>query len=417
MTLKDKGPVVVGWLMGGSSTPGFVTSIAALTAVSPQLGVDLLGAIPKVSGPRIAASRNSLFEHFLATPGEWFFMLDDDMSFEPDVLARLLQVADAEQRPIVGGYAYAAGRDGYFSTLWAAGENGRPTRVDEAPEGKILKTIATGAACVLVHRSVIEKIKEARAGEAWIWFQETSWQGHSVGEDFTFCVRAGEQGFPIHVDTGAEFGHEKLVTIDREFVSTWRAAHRVILTGAPRSGLGFISAVLTQSGIPSTHNSVFDGKGWQWQRVEASWKAAAHLGELNEAGVLLGAKTPHIVHVVRHPLAVVQSILKHGLVSECEFGFPLPSNEREAAMEIYLEMNEMIEPWAQQFIRIEELSEEDLATIAHEAGGHHNLADMILPMSTVHPDIAPLELEWKDLPAGDRRERLQIMGKDYGYEL
>ena len=95
MNLKEKGSVVVGWLMGGQSTPGFVTSIAALTAMSPQLGVDLIGAIPKVSGPRIAAGRNSLVDHFLKTPADWLFMLDDDMSFESDVLARLLTVADA----------------------------------------------------------------------------------------------------------------------------------------------------------------------------------------------------------------------------------------------------------------------------------------------------------------------------------
>ena len=311
-----------------------------------------------------------------------------------------------EKRPIVGGYAYAAGRDGYYSTIWAVGENGKPTRVDDAPANKVLKVVATGAACLLIHRTVFEKILEDREGEPWVWFQETSWQGHTVGEDFTFCIRAGEAGFPIHVDTGAEFGHEKLVTINRPFVADWRDKHHVILTGVPRSGLGFIAAVMSQSGIPSTHNKVFDGEGWEWQRIEASWKAAQYLP--------LDAR---IVHVVRHPLAVIQSILAHGIIDECDIPISLPANETEAAMHLYLEWNRMIEPWAEQFIRIEELAPEDLVMISQAAGAHHNIADLVLPLATVHPKIADLELAWTDLPAGDLKDQLQIMAKDYGYDI
>jgi hypothetical protein len=163
---------------------------------------------------------------------------------------------------------------------------------------------------------------------------------------------------------------------------------------------------LNQAGIPATHNSVFEGRGWQWQRIEASWRAADHL-----------PVAAHVVHVVRHPLNVIQSILETKFLDTCDHGLELPANELEAAMRLYLEWNRKVEPYNHQFIRIENLSTDDLAIIAAKAGGRHNPTDMLEPLAKVHNSPRPLTLGWKDLPVGDHRVELEVMAKGYGYEL
>lgn len=418
----DKGPVIIGWLMGGQSSPGFVASLAALTAISGQYGVNLLGAIPKVSGPRIAAARNALVRNFLATDGEWLFMVDDDMVFQSNALAELLKTADKKERPVVGGFAYAAGRDGYFSTIWTLDEDRNPVRVDDYPPGEVLRVVGTGAACLLVHRKVFEKIEEKYGDTPWPWFQETSLRGHTVGEDFTFCIRVGEAGFPIHVDTSIEFGHEKTVNIDRDFVANWRQAHRVVVTGTGRCGTGYMARVLTRAAIPSTHEGVYNPQftDWSVQRVESSWLAAPFLPQFEG----------HVVHLVRHPLAVINSLVGVGFFTDelralyadhaRHFVDMEGLSEVEQAMKFYVEWNRMIEPFADQFVKVEEADGEIFAMIAAAAGAKHSPTDFqealkAIPTDWNHGDRA--ELTWDDLPAGDLKSELETMAKEYGYDI
>lgn len=421
---KGGNKVIIGWLMGGQSTPGFVASIAALTAITPQYGVELLGAIPKVSGPRIAAARNTLVEHFLNTPADWLFMVDDDMVFDSDALVRLLETADPDERPVVGGFAYAAGRDGYFSTIWTLNEDNQPVRVDDYPSGEVIRVVGTGAACLLVHRKVFEKIRESYGESPWVWFQESSFDGRTVGEDFTFCVRVQEAGFPIHVDTGVEFGHEKLVNVDRKFVENWRRTHRVVITGTGRCGTGYMAHLFTHSAIPATHEAVYapDGGDWEWQRIEASWMAAPHLNTFDG----------HVVHLVRHPLDVINSLVgiefwtnpvhdEYQTYAETHLPTVLEYDDPvEKSMVWWVEWNRLIEPYADQRIRVEDVTPEDLSVIAAEAGARHSPSDMLpalhrIPTTVNHRPRA--DLTWDDLPTGDTKTELETLAKEYGYDL
>lgn len=419
--LRKKGGVIVAWLMGGQSTPGFVSSIAALTAVSTQLGVDLLGAIPKVSGPRIAAARNDLVEHFLSTNAEWLFMVDDDMVFDHDVLPRLLKSADKYQRPIVGGFAYAAGRDGYFSTIWTM-KDGYPVRVDDYPAGKLVEVVGTGAACLLVHRRVFEKILAEHEGGPWVWFEETAVGERTIGEDFTFCLRARKAGFPVYVDTGIEFGHEKLVTINREFVANWRRTHRVLVTGTGRCGTGYVATLLNAVAIPATHEGVWstETRPWSWQRVECSWLAVPHLESFDGP----------IVHLVRHPLDVINSLMGiefftnpvHGdYVARAREIVDLDGLEPlEQAMKFWVEMNRLIEPHASARFQIEQIGPEDFAAIAEATGARHSPHEMAAAMEKIPTNVNSrnrASFAWDDLPDGDLKVELEQLAKEYGYEL
>lgn len=170
------------------------------------------------SSANITNARNRLVRRFLATPHQWLWMIDADMAFQPDTLDRLMDSAHDRSHPIVGALCYGVHAGALFPTLYRfREEDGRvlSERYDTFPDDRLFQVHATGAACLLVHRSVLEAVEAAPdADPVYPWFQETSLNGQPVGEDVTFCLRAGKAGFPVWVDTRIRVGHQKAYVID-----------------------------------------------------------------------------------------------------------------------------------------------------------------------------------------------------------
>ena len=103
----------------------------ALQAHDAQGPRQLVDVLPYHAGPNLSAPRNELVTRFLEHPAapEWFFSLDTDMSFAPDLLERLLDVADEDERPIVGAVCFSVSPmgdtlDDKFSTSPPAAQGG-----------------------------------------------------------------------------------------------------------------------------------------------------------------------------------------------------------------------------------------------------------------------------------------------------
>jgi hypothetical protein len=173
----------------------------------------------------IAAARNLAVRDFLAQKdAEWLFWIDTDMGFAPDTVEKLLAIADPVERPIVGGLCFAYkqtepdGMGGWRSaivptiydwvTISQTGEEGFLS-VPEYPRNALVRCAGTGSACVLIHRSVLEKMAEDKRGDWYTRIPNPTAGSRLLGEDLSFCLRAGALGFPIHVHTGVQTTHYK----------------------------------------------------------------------------------------------------------------------------------------------------------------------------------------------------------------
>lgn len=172
------------------------------------------GHLSEFSSANISTARNELVRKFLAGDAHWLFMVDTDMVFEPDVVERLLGSAYSGARrvaDVIGGLCFGAQDGRLFPTLYAV-RDGEVFRFAEYPRDSLVEVSATGAACLLIHRSVLERVGQVQAeagNTAFPWFQESVFEGRPAGEDFTFCWRAGECGFRVWVDTSVRVGHVK----------------------------------------------------------------------------------------------------------------------------------------------------------------------------------------------------------------
>lgn len=229
--------VVVAYIHPGQTSGYFTQSLVNMLMFDQATARHVVGCLNEWSSANVSASRNSLTARFLDEyDAEWLLWIDADMAFEHDALPRLLAAADATARPIVGGLCFGAAFGRLFPTIYqfVRREDGAITtvRVEDFPDDALIGCAATGAAFLLVHRTVLQTMREKSFNAAFPWFQETELGGQPAGEDITFCIRAGICGFPIHVNTAVHVGHHKSTVLD---LDQFRA-QRALTTGGDDDG-------------------------------------------------------------------------------------------------------------------------------------------------------------------------------------
>jgi len=196
------------------------------------------GIIGIQSSPRIAEARSRIVDSFLTSDdfldergfrADWLLMVDADMRFTGEDVYALLASADPIDRPVVGGLCFAGGHTGIlYPTLYTLkrDSNGNVTTglAENYTPGEMHKVGGTGAAFLLIHRSVLVKMAKvyARLPDGRVnpfpWFVEghIDAAGNALGEDISFCLRLQACGYPLYVDTNVRIGHMKRIDINEK---------------------------------------------------------------------------------------------------------------------------------------------------------------------------------------------------------
>lgn len=178
---------------------------------------DLVGSFYDLaSGPVLSIARNTCAEALLASSQEWLWFVDTDTMFRPDVLPRLLALADPVERPIVAAAVPISGKnpsrqfkdssDLFWSAFRHNGTGGVEPIPCTAPVGELERVDAVGTGCVLIHRSVFEALGPGP-------FNEMAEGREVLGEDLAFCRRCDAKGIPIHLAGQVRVGHAKVVVL------------------------------------------------------------------------------------------------------------------------------------------------------------------------------------------------------------
>lgn len=194
--------------------PKTLQSMMALTAYSAQHGINIVH-IGITERSLIDDARNIMAETFLKSSTEWIFWMDSDMTFEPNTLTQLFDVAEQKDAKMITGIYYQR-RGPNYPCLWSRNEqtvSGDTTGIC-TPKGKEnkymgsfliphpdkkepFKVHAAGFGCVLIHRSVFEMMERP-----WFMFIKGV-----CSEDFYFFVNAQELGFDLWAVPTIKLGH------------------------------------------------------------------------------------------------------------------------------------------------------------------------------------------------------------------
>ena len=217
----------------GSCDPGTVNGAFAYRLIQlAQARSARLGPFVRVKGSGLLSKqRNRVVKQFLdGTKSDWLLLIDSDEQLTLEAFDKLLETAHDKERPVVAGLVFAG-----FGIEGAPYPKPVPAIFQDAPEGflplykydkdSVFEIDAAGTGCLLIHRSVLEKMREtadANQGTDWCWFWDGPVDGNWIGEDLLFCRRIKALGFPIYVNTGAILPHQKSYWLDERHHQLWK---------------------------------------------------------------------------------------------------------------------------------------------------------------------------------------------------
>lgn len=163
------------------------------------------GGILPVAGMPFDHARNTICMKALDAGVDWVFHLDSDVIPPHDAIPRLI----AHKQPIISGVYYRRSPPiGHPVMMKPAGQ-----WYDNYPKKGIFEVDTVGAGCLLIHRSVLEKLPPQRPGRHWFdWRVDLAGTPEyqnvpCMSEDFTFTLHAKHHGYKVYVDPEIQCRH------------------------------------------------------------------------------------------------------------------------------------------------------------------------------------------------------------------
>lgn len=189
----------------------------------------IVAMIGAEGGARVHLARNDIVRRFLDMPPEvrYLAFIDADMVVPADFIDQLTKAAVEHDLDIVGGLCFSGGRKTIKPTIYKIFRNEQGELRSECkigyPAPALMEVDATGAACILIDRAVLEAIAaEPKFGSTpHPWFQDQVIDGADFSEDIVFCLRAKTCGKKVWVHTGVKVGHRKKRELDEDVFKSW----------------------------------------------------------------------------------------------------------------------------------------------------------------------------------------------------
>lgn len=211
----------------GVCSPGVWTSLFATSIIDIARSQSQLGQLISLEGSGVISRlRNQVVATFLEkTTDDWLLQIDTDQIIKVDAFKKLIAAADKDERPIVSGIVHAAWETNNVypepvPCIFKVGTEGGLYAVHDYPEDEIIEIDAAGTGCILVHRSVFEKQREAadqqNEGPMWGFYRDMPINGSWVGEDIFWSIRVKALGYKMFAHTGVQLPHKRSYWLTQE---------------------------------------------------------------------------------------------------------------------------------------------------------------------------------------------------------
>ncbi len=172
-------------------------------------------------------SRNMLAESFR---GDWLLQLDSDHEFEPDLVGRLLNIAEQTKADVVVGM-YQFRMHPHSPVLYRRLEDGFYPLVEWDRRATAMIVDSAGGGCLLARRKVFDRIRNELGEKPFARYEELS-------EDHSFFLRLRKLEIPVVCAPKVECHHLQVKPVslsdyDRAWINTVRQVDSKVMGGAP----------------------------------------------------------------------------------------------------------------------------------------------------------------------------------------
>lgn len=175
-------------------------------------------------GNQIARQREKVISYWYEqNKSDWLLWVDSDVVISVDKFKLLWDNKDAKERPIVSGVYFTTDTPEdplmipmptVYEFAEADGVVGIQ-RIHPLPDNKLIKVGAAGMGFVLMHRSIVDRIREVLPDIP--FFTEAGVGKTFMGEDIYFFAVCDKAEVPVYCHTGATVPHMKRFSFDEHY--------------------------------------------------------------------------------------------------------------------------------------------------------------------------------------------------------
>jgi hypothetical protein len=217
--------VSIVWCDNGMVDGKFMQGV---TDVMLKSGVTFSSTL-RSQGNQIARQRQTVIDYWYEkSKSEWLLWVDSDVVISPETFRLLWDNKDAKERPLVSGVYFTTDNPEEplmipMPTVFNFTNKGDGTfglsRVHPLPENQMIKADAAGFGFILMHRSIIKKVKAvAPDGQM---FMEMGRGTKFIGEDIFFFALCDKAEVPLYCHTGALAPHMKRFSFDEHYYNAF----------------------------------------------------------------------------------------------------------------------------------------------------------------------------------------------------
>jgi len=212
--------VAIAWCDNGMVDGKFMQGV---TDVMLHSGVKFATTL-RSQGNQIARQRDKVINYWYENnKSDWLFWVDSDVVITPDTFNILWENKDAVERSIVSGVYFTTDQPEEplmtpLPTLFNF-VNGEETvgvvRIHPMPKNQLIQIGAAGMGFVLMHRSVVDRIKAVLPDVP--LFSDIGHGKNFLGEDIYFFALCDKAEIPVYAHTGATAPHMKRFSFDEHY--------------------------------------------------------------------------------------------------------------------------------------------------------------------------------------------------------
>lgn len=224
--VKNKDTVSIGWCDNGLTDGKFTEGLMTAVIAGPKNGITITNSI-RVQGNQISRQRQVLFDYWAdKMDTDWLLWVDSDIVLNLNAMAKIWQTADKTLRPVVSGiYFISKENEGTLMRPFPAVFNDISTHqieyIHPLPLDQVIKVDNAGFGLVIMHRSVVDKLRKTHPGKGMFVEAGDGDDDHFVGEDIIFFRRMKSAEIPLYCHTGALVKHMKRFSLDVDYYNMY----------------------------------------------------------------------------------------------------------------------------------------------------------------------------------------------------
>jgi hypothetical protein len=236
MAHSAKETVALAWCDSGMVDGRFMDGVLLATMNAPKLGMNIVNKI-RVNGNQIGRQRQVLFDNWAdVTKTDWLLWIDSDIVLTPEALKLVWDSANKVSKPVVSGTYFVSKENEKslmqpFPALFMEGSNKHELQiVHPLPPGQIVKVDSAGFGFLLMHKSIIPKMRKVSPDYS-LFAEEEGIGNKYISEDIVFFKKLKEAGVDLYAHTGAVVQHMKRFSFDINYYNLyWNGLQKELFT-------------------------------------------------------------------------------------------------------------------------------------------------------------------------------------------